>query len=87
MCVPSALLHFGCDEVCSEFLKQEYYAKLSTGSSSRALLTSTKQENEQSSNANTSVKATTSSSSKNFMESKASSKPSGSIPKWFKTNK
>lgn len=84
-CVPSALLHFGCEEKSNEFLKPEYLEKLSSGfGAARVLLSS----NETVSQAEDS-EATSSSHSvpKNFMESKASGKPTGTIPKWFKPNK
>lgn len=83
-CVPSALLHFGSDEKFGDLLKPELYEKLSTGSASQVLLNKSTDVGGRSDQPSTS---TASKSTLNFMESKSSSKPSGSIPKWFKTTK
>jgi tether containing UBX domain for GLUT4 len=87
-CVPSALLHFGCDQT-TDLLKPEYLDKLSSGTgASRVLLKSNdKQSSSSAPSTSSSLTATSSSQPKNFMESKASAKPSGNVPKWFKTNK
>ncbi|CAG9801781.1 unnamed protein product [Chironomus riparius] len=84
-CVPSALLHFGCDEKPDDFLKPEYYDKLSSGfGAARVLLSS----NDAQSHADDSEASTSCySAPKNFLESKSSAKPSGTVPKWFKPNK
>lgn len=92
-CVPSALLHFGTDEeiVNTQVLKQEYYSKLSTGSGASKILLANKSQNHQDEQNQPSTSAqgskSTTSVPKNFMESKVSSKPTGAIPKWFKSNK
>lgn len=83
-CVPSALLHFGTEESFSDILKPEIYEKLSSGSgASRVLLSANKFEEEMFGEASTS-ESSKPAVPKNFMESKVSSKPSGTIPKWFK---
>lgn len=89
-CVPSAILHFGSDETFTELLKPEFYQKLSTGTAASKVLLSIKSndddENNQPGTSGISAKSTTS-VPKNFMESKAISKPAGSVPKWFKPSK
>lgn len=83
-CVPSALLHFGTEENFTELLKPEYYEKLSSGTGASRVLLSGKSDADQG-EASTSGELTAKPSvPKNFLESKASSKPSGTIPKWFK---
>lgn len=87
-CVPSALLHFGCDDdKVKEFIKPEYFEKLSSGvGASKVLLNSNESESDHqgASGIENSQKPSTSSIPKNFMDSKVASKPSGSVPKWFK---
>lgn len=83
-CVPSALLHFGTDEKFTELLKPEYYEKLSSGSGASRVLLSSGSESIEVVAGTSGEFATKPSVPKNFMESKASSKPSGTIPKWFK---
>ena len=85
-CVPSALLHFGCDEkVADEFLKPEFYEKLSSGfGAARVLLSSYDTQNQAS---GSEASSSSHSAPKHFMESKASSKPTGTVPKWFKSSK
>ncbi len=83
-CVPSALLHFGTENVSSftELLKPEIYEQQSSGSGASHVLLSSKLSRSEASTSGES------SSSKppvptNFMESKVSSKPTGTVPKWF----
>jgi tether containing UBX domain for GLUT4 len=88
-CVPSALLHVGCDENIKQFLSPVYLEKLSSGfGATRVLLSSNGDDNEPSTSRGAAAAVPSSSSSssipKNFMDSKVSSKPSGAIPKWFK---
>jgi tether containing UBX domain for GLUT4 len=83
-CVPSALLHFGTEENVTDILKPEFYEKLSSGSGASRVLLSSKSDVSQG-EASTSGELTAKPSvPKNFMESKSSAKPSGTIPKWFK---
>jgi tether containing UBX domain for GLUT4 len=92
-CVPSALMHFGCDENIKEFLKPEYFDKLSSGfGASSVLLDENKSDNQPSTSGEAAAASSSSPSSstsipKNFMESKATAKPSGAVPKWFKPSK
>lgn len=85
-CVPSALLHFGSEEKFTELLKPEYYQKLSTRTEASKVLLSNKSADVVENQPGTSSKSTTSVPS-NFMESKATSKPTGTVPKWFKPSK
>ena len=79
------MLHFGCEDKSSEFLKPEYLEKLSSGfGAARVLLSSNETvSQEECSEASSSSHSVP----KNFMESKATGKPTGTVPKWFKPNK
>lgn len=86
-CVPSALLHFGCEVVAENHLKPELFEKLSTLSgASRVLLTdgnlpTASGSNEKCSDTKKPVVP------QNFMHSKTTSEATGAIPKWFKRGK
>lgn len=86
-CVPSALLHFGCDDIVGDFLKPELFEKLSTGAgASRVLLSTENQPIASSSNGQSSdVKKPV--VPQNFMHSKTTSEATGAVPKWFKRGK
>lgn len=83
-CVPSALMHFGCDEKLEKILKDEYYEKLSSGFGASSALLS----NQAKSQSVVNEPKAAHSAPKNFMESKScSNKPTGTVPKWFKSSK
>lgn len=90
-CVPSALLHFGCDEkIGSNLIKDEFLQKLSSGSGAKKVLGESKnhvKENQEDEVGGSSSNSAKSSVPKNFMASKASSSTSGNVPKWFKFGK
>lgn len=89
-CVPSALLHFGCDSMSDNYLKPELFDKLSSGSgASRILLDTNNGQDEETINdgagpSNHNQKKAT--VTNNFMPSKASATSSG-LPKWFQPRK
>lgn len=84
-CVPSALLHFGCNNFePRDVLKPEFYEKLSSGTGASRVLMS--QSDEQSNDGTGSSGETSKKSEipKNFLPSKAAS-TSAAMPKWFKS--
>lgn len=86
-CVPSALLHFGCDAWDDNQLKAEFYEKLSSGPGVSRVLVSERTQ-EQPAAGPSRVNVTRPVVPSNFMPSKASSSEStGAIPKWFKPRK
>lgn len=88
-CVPSALLHFGCD-VVGEYLNPEVLEKLSSGSgASRILAKVTGDEMAVDDGASGSVTKKPI-IPQNFLPSKVgggTSKSTGAVPKWFKPGK
>lgn len=90
-CVPSALLHFGCDAMSDNHLKPELFEKLSSGSGASRLLLSTNGYQDEAANENEGAGPSSHNPKKaqvtnNFMTSKASAAPSG-LPKWFQPRK
>ena len=84
-CVPSALLHFGCD-MPGEHLKPEVFEKLSTGSGASRVLASVNNDGASTSEVSCSSKKPR--IPQNFLQSKTSNGTStGAVPKWFKSSK
>jgi hypothetical protein len=88
-CVPSALIHFGTDEALdTELLKPEFFEKLSSNiGASRVLLKTNQSANDGPSTSESNSQKSSNIEKNNFMDSKVASKPSGTVPKWFKTGK
>lgn len=90
--VPSALIHFGCEDIETEYIKAEYFDKLSSGFAALSILNIAEEHDDISSKdkseAGPSGSSGSSTSKKpipnNFLQSSASSEANGKLPKWFK---
>ncbi|CAO1376233.1 unnamed protein product [Diamesa serratosioi] len=93
--VPSALIHFGCEPIETEYIKAEYFDKLSSGFAALSILNIAEEEDDISSKDKSeagpsgSQNQSGSLTSKkpipsNFLQSSASSEANGKLPKWFK---
>jgi hypothetical protein len=86
LCVPSALLHFGC-ELPGVHLRPELFDKLSTGAGASRVLMKPESDSSGGASGSSGAAAKKSKVPTNFMPSKATGEATGAVPKWFKPGK